>query len=163
MSFAIGVRYLCGWSMATHPTDRESPEWPPHPDRLFLALAAAYFESDGTTVEREALEWLECLREPQMIIASYGPGDVKSRTAVTAFVPVNDTNMGKDGLRLLPEYRPRQARQFPVTIPASDTVHFVWNLDESSCGPELEALAQLCRRVTYLGPGVDRKRFRYRV
>ena len=151
MRFAIGIRYLCGWAMATHPTDRESAEWPPHPDRLFMALAAAYFETDGSAEERAALEWLEGLREPRTIIASFGADDVKTRTAVTVFVPVNDTEMGKDGLRLLPEFRSRQARQFPVTIPADDTVHLVWDVDDTNVDPQLDALARLCQRVTYLG------------
>lgn len=150
MTFAIGIRYLCGWAMATHPTDRESPEWPPHPDRVFMALAAAYFETDGTSDERAALEWLEGLREPCAIIASFGPDHAKTRTAVTAYVPVNDTEMGKDGLRLLPEFRSRQARQFPATVPADDTVHLVWDAKEEA-GEHLARLDELSRRVTYLG------------
>ena len=42
---AIGIRYLCGWAMATHPADRNRAEWPPHPDRVFMALAAAHFRA----------------------------------------------------------------------------------------------------------------------
>lgn len=52
---AIGIRYLTGWSLATDPADRQRPEWPPHPDRVFMALAAAHFETDGGDAEREAL------------------------------------------------------------------------------------------------------------
>ena len=40
--FSLGIRYLCGWAMATHPSERDRPEWPPHPDRVFMALAAAH-------------------------------------------------------------------------------------------------------------------------
>ena len=45
----VGIRYLNGWVMATHPTNREVAEWPPHPDRVFMALAAAHFETDGNS------------------------------------------------------------------------------------------------------------------
>jgi hypothetical protein len=53
--FVIGIRYLCGWAMATHTSDRQQAEWPPHPDRVFMALAAAHFETDGGPEEYEAL------------------------------------------------------------------------------------------------------------
>ena len=62
----LGIRYLCGWAMATHPADYESAEWPPHPDRVFMALAAAHFETGGLQSERAALEWLEKLPAPTM-------------------------------------------------------------------------------------------------
>ena len=63
---AIAVRYLTGWSMATHPADRERSEWPPHPDRVFMALAASHFETDGGDGERAALRWLEEQGAPGM-------------------------------------------------------------------------------------------------
>ena len=44
---AIGIRHLNGWYMASDSADRNRPEWPPHPDRIFMALAAAHFETDG--------------------------------------------------------------------------------------------------------------------
>ena len=56
---AMSIRYLMGWAMATDPADRTRPEWPPHPDRVFMAMAAAYFEGGNAGDEREALEWLE--------------------------------------------------------------------------------------------------------
>ena len=49
MMLCIGIRYLCGWAMATHPADRLRPEWPPHPDRVFMALTAAHFENRRRT------------------------------------------------------------------------------------------------------------------
>jgi CRISPR-associated protein Csb2 len=52
---AVGIRYLTGWSMATDSADRQRAEWPPHPDRVFMALAAAHFETDGEDNERAAL------------------------------------------------------------------------------------------------------------
>ena len=40
---ALRVEYLTGVCMATKHDDasRASPEWPPHPDRLYSALVAA--------------------------------------------------------------------------------------------------------------------------
>lgn len=155
---AIGIRYLCGWAMATHPSDRNRAEWPPHPDRVFMALAAAHFETDQDPKEREVLEWLESLPNPN-IVAS----EADYREIVTAYVPVNDTSMSrfkagktpsddqvKSGLSLLPENRSRQARTFPVAIPRDDTVFLIWpTVDPPS--HVMAPLIQLCQKVTYLG------------
>ncbi len=139
MMFALGIRYLNGWAMATHPTNRERAEWPPHPDRVFMALVAAHFETDGDEDERRALEWLQLLPAPAM--AAKG---AYYREIVTSYVPVNDTEINRPmndsptalakrmgafgtistmkesrgkGLALLPEHRSRQPRPFPVAIP----------------------------------------------
>lgn len=137
--FALGIRYLNGWAMATHPADRNRAEWPPHPDRIFMALTAAHFETDGDAEERQALEWLQSLSAPAL-----ATDDATHRSIVTSYVPVNDTEISRGkkdtsvaltkrlerigsvatlksakdaGLALLPEHRGRQARSFPVVIP----------------------------------------------
>jgi CRISPR-associated protein Csb2 len=156
--FAIGIRYLCGWSMATHPADRERPEWPPHPDRVFMALAAAYFESDGDPLERDSLLWLERQGAPALAVSECHP-----RSVVTSYVPVNDLEMPRFrsanqasaqqlsmGLALLPEHRIRQARQFPVAIPDDERAYFIWRDAEPSATCR-SALAKLCGKVTALG------------
>lgn len=82
----LGIRYLNGWAMATDPTNRNQPEWPPHPDRVFMALAAGHFETDGDTDERSVLEWIEnqsCL--PEIVAA---PG--RTRSTLTSYVVPND-------------------------------------------------------------------------
>jgi CRISPR-associated protein Csb2 len=44
--FAFGLRYLMGWAMAASDgQEKQRVEWPPHPDRIFMALAAAWFET----------------------------------------------------------------------------------------------------------------------
>ena len=73
--FALGIHYLNGWAMATHPADRESPEWPPHPDRVFMALAAAYFETDEDPAEWDALNWLEKQPPPQVVASRLCSGE----------------------------------------------------------------------------------------
>lgn len=155
---AIGIRYLCGWAMATHPADRNRAEWPPHPDRVFMALAAAHFETDSEVSERDMLEWLERQKVPHVIASESLP-----RAIVTSFVPVNDASMprlkaGKEpsldqikgGLSVLPEFRSRQPRTFPVAIPDDDTVFLVWpSVDPSPA--QREVLTSLCGKVTYVG------------
>ena len=154
--FAIGIRYLMGWSMASHSADRERAEWPPHPDRVFMALAAAHYETDSGG-EREALLWLERQGPPSMWAS-----DAAYRETMTTYVPVNDTaelsrrtgrrqsaQQVRAGLQLLPENRPRQPRQFPVAIPHDPRVYLVW---PDAPPPEVQAgLESLCGKVIRVG------------
>ncbi len=151
--FAIGIRYLCGWAMATHPADRERPEWPPHPDRVFMALAAAHFETDGGPDEYAALKLLSASPIAPALRAS----DHHNRQAVTTFVPVNDDSspIGKKGGAIMPSGsmplgRDRQPRSFPVAIPDEDTVFLIWPGLDVERGSRA-ALAGLCRKVSALG------------
>ena len=52
---AFGIRYLNGFVAAAEPDDRERAEWPPHPGRVFMALAAAHFQTGADAAERAAL------------------------------------------------------------------------------------------------------------
>jgi CRISPR-associated protein Csb2 len=154
---AIGIRYLMGWSMATHSADRERPEWPPHPDRVFMSLAAAYYETDGDSRELEALLWVEQLGAPNMWAT-----EANERNIMPTYVPVNDSTTprlrpGRDpspqqvnaGLQLLPENRSRQPRQFPVVIPHDPTVYLVW---PDTPSPEVrDGLESLCNKVIRVG------------
>ena len=156
--FALGIHYLNGWSMAAADGARkEQAEWPPHPDRVFMALAAAWFETGEDPAEGEVLCWLEAL-PPPAIAAS----DADSRTAVVSYVPVNDASLSrriptrgdlnklKDaGLAQLPEYRSRQPRGFPVAIPHNPTVHLIWS--EVELGAHRVALERLVAKVTHVG------------
>ena len=88
---AIEVAFLTGRYVATAYNTRTEGEWPPHPARLFSALAATHFAADDSMIpapsdERAILEWLEQQGAPS-IIAS----DATSRDVVTVFVPVNDS------------------------------------------------------------------------
>ena len=40
----LGIRYLTGYAVATDLAQRRA-EWPPHPARIFMAMAAAHFET----------------------------------------------------------------------------------------------------------------------
>jgi CRISPR-associated protein Csb2 len=181
--FALGIRYLNGWAMATHPADRGRAEWPPHPDRVFMALAAAHFESveegGGDGEERAALEWLQSLPAPATAVGGH-----EQREIVTSYVPVNDTEIARPkndtptalakrvaareavsdlddakgkGLALMPEFRSRQSRLFPVAIPrvpddATDgmpRIHLIWDAEVPP--RHRAALATLCAKVTSIG------------
>ena len=156
--FALGLHYLNGWSMAAADGARKAQaEWPPHPDRVFMALAAAWFETGEDPAEGEALRWLEAL-PPPAIAAS----DKDSRTAIVSYVPVNDAQVGRKlpasgtldklksaGLATLPEYRSRQPRGFPVAIPHDPTVHLIW--PDAELGVHRAALERLATKVTHVG------------
>lgn len=149
--FVIGVRYLNNWAMATHPADYREPEWPPHPDRVFMALVAAHFESSSDSTQREAIQWLERQGPPELLVTP-----ANHRSTVTTFVPVNDRgDPVKKGRALMPGGsmpigRDRQARQFPVAIPHDPTIYLVWR-DVDLPNEHLQALSDLCGQITCIG------------
>jgi CRISPR-associated protein Csb2 len=86
---ALEVSFLTGRYVATAFDDRGRAEWPPHPSRLFSALAATHFEAlDPPNEERAALEWMEQLGPPQITVTG-----ASLRKVVKVFVPVNDTSV----------------------------------------------------------------------
>ncbi len=148
--FALEVEYLLGRSFAGDFRDRGEPEWPPHPSRLFSALAAAYFESGNDSNERAALEWLES-QPPPLIRA----GAAGQPAPVTAFVP---TNYPGDAVPVL---RGKQPRTFAAQAPSEFTVHFIW----PDCEPDpavAKALDALASRAGYLGKACSLVRMRVR-
>lgn len=163
--FAIAVDYLMGWAMASADgASKQIAEWPPHPDRLFMALAAAWFETGCENAEGHALRWLEALPPPALYATGYA-----RRDPVTHYVPVNDTSLAgsavlhnvlrgsawtlskarEAGLSLLPELRSRQSRSFPVAIPHHPVVHLIWR--EVVPDEHRNALDTLCCKVTSAG------------
>lgn len=162
--FALGLRYLMGWAMAAADgREKQHPEWPPHPDRVFLALAAGWFESGEDTTQGDALRWLEALPPPAIAATeAHVRGSGQRELPVTSYVPVNDSKMGtklptsndlktlKDaGLDVLPEYRSRQPRSFPVAIPESPDVFLIW--PDADPTDHLAALQALTHQVTHVG------------
>lgn len=165
MMFGLGIHFLNGWAMAAADgAKKKRAEWPPHPDRIFMALAAAWFETGQDAAEGETLRWLERLGPPG-IAAS----EAEFRDVVTFYVPVNDSELAgskkinavlsdpspsmkdlkKAGLTVAPEFRPRQERSFPIAIPHNPVVHLIWDKEV----PEIyrEPLAHLCSKVVSIG------------
>ena len=54
--FALGIELLMRRAIITRWGDREEPEWPPHPDRVFMAMVAAWGEAGEDAEQRAALE-----------------------------------------------------------------------------------------------------------
>lgn len=82
---ALEVELLTGRYVATCFNDRDAPEWPPHPARLFSALVAtAHEHEEFTGAARSALKWLEAQGAPE-IEAS----EAEHRTLVATYVPGN--------------------------------------------------------------------------
>ena len=139
--WAIGVRFLTGNCVATDPSDRALPEWPLHPLRLYMAMAAAFFETGSDAAERTALEWFESLPPPVI----HAP-NAQLRSVVTTFVPVNDTK-GSESIGM---HRSRQPRTFPTVIPDREFIYYVWPempFDES----HRTALLAVLNKVTRIG------------
>lgn len=153
--FALGVELLMGRAVITRIDNREEPEWPPHPDRVFMALVAAWAESgepDEHPDRLAALEWLETLDPPALSVAEVA----SVREPFTSYVPVNDdaSPVSKKGpfgaMGSIPIGRNRQPRSFPAVIPEDAKFFLVWDdvTLPDNLRPSLEAI---CGLVTYLG------------
>lgn len=152
----FGIRYLCETVVAGELADRTRVEWPPHPARIFMAMAAAHFQTGDAPEELEALLWLEEQSAP-LITA----GEALQRDPVTSFVPVNDDNEGfkkkADGkVSMRTEFatgvgirRNRQDRTFAKAWLEDDTVYLHWPALDAS--EHLPALRELCAKVTRIG------------
>lgn len=153
----IGIRYLNGWAMAAADgAEKRQAEWPPHPDRIFMAMAAAWFQTGEDTEEGAALRWLEGLPPPE--IAASGCSE---RTITDSYVPVNDMSVKKapsdanqkklkeKGLAVIPEHRTRKERRFPVAVPHVPEVYVVW--PDADPEPYYTPLERLVVKVTHVG------------
>lgn len=150
---AFGIQYLNGFVAAVEPGGDGRAEWPPHPGRVFMALAAAHFQTGCDPGERRALLWLEALGQAPAIAA----GDCLERAQVTHFVPVNDKVNDKDKkkvatmlLQSAPVARGRQPRAFARATLDNDTAYFVW-FSAAPSDADRRALADLCGKVTRVG------------
>lgn len=141
----LEIELLTGVYRAALP-DGSGAEWPPHPERVFSALAQAWGDGGCDPRERAALEWLE--RQGPPSIDADGPHDCTERSAPTVFVPPNDSRGGD--IRVLPDRRRRQARLFRASIPRIPLVRLAW--PEAVPPPaEQKALTVLAQRVASLG------------
>ena len=71
--------YLLGSAVASQWNDRQSPEWPPHPDRVFQALVAAWGGTGCQQGGAAALRWLESQPAPGMCVEHISPADTRIR------------------------------------------------------------------------------------
>lgn len=153
---AIAWEYLTERYRAARFTDRTSPEWPPHPDRVFQALVATWGERGEDPDEKAALDWLEDQGTPELAFP-----DVAADTfePVKAFVPVNDAEPSTAArkrarytdamLALLPQHRNRKPRFFPSVWVGDGTFALIWPHAEPR--DYREQLETLCREVVRIG------------
>jgi len=160
-SFVIGWQYLTGSVVATDPASRTRAEWPPHPARVFMALAAAWFETAPVNdavdselrdydAEGDALRWLESLGEPELWLPRIG---IESeRSLVTVYVPVNDkAGPSSATLQSVPALtRSKQARTFPRRFVGEASCALYWP-DANGLEAHCDALARVCAKVTRIG------------
>lgn len=149
---AFGIRYLNGFVAASEPDNLELAEWPPHPGRVFMALAAAHFETGADPAERDALRWLEGIGRggeisaPELVAAQH-----VQRAVVRHYVPVNDkAGPSKALLNSLPLTRERQDRVFARAWLEDEVVYLCWP-DLEPPAPHRAALATLCSKISRIG------------
>lgn len=131
----IAVHFMDGVYHAAS-EDQESPEWPPHPVRLFYSMVDAYHRTQSTQQEREALLWLEALPPPQ-IAAEAIPGDPdRIRNPITFFVPTVK--------------KARQPRHFPYTVLKTPIMHFIWP-DADPSDTIREGLQSVVQKIYRMG------------
>jgi len=153
----LTVEFLTGRCVATARQQRAEAEWPPHPGRLFDALAASFFEriedpaalSPDEQAEQQALHWLEICGAAEVC----EPGYTSYRTSAETYVPVNDIADGSS--RIAEGYdlgRPRQPRHFPAVLPDPPLVSYQWSTaGNDEVLKHRDALARIAAGVTYLG------------
>lgn len=149
-SLTIAWEYLTGYCVATDPSSYERAEWPPHPARIFMALAAAWFETDEDAEEGKALRWLEGLGDPELHLPPKEA--VFERTPVTCYVPVNDkAGPSAATLQSAPAMtRSKQARAFPRVWVGQRPCCLHWAV-APGVEEHREALDRLCRKATRIG------------
>ncbi|REK26788.1 MAG: type I-U CRISPR-associated protein Cas5/Cas6 [Planctomycetota bacterium] len=149
-SLTIAWEYLTGYAVATDAGNLTQPEWPPHPARVFMALAAAWFETDEDAEEGKALRWLEALGDPVLSLPERE--DVFERSQVMLYVPVNDrTDASVAILQSAPSLtRSRQPRSMPRTWVGNATCYMHWP-EAGDADAYRQGLKQLCSKVSRIG------------
>ena len=160
----LSVELLTGSYRAASPHHRDRSEWPPHPDRLFMALVDAFHSQRDPAAEpdgpiRSALARLEAWDPPSIEASRH----VAERDPVVAYVPTNDDRITTrrnrvsdladttiaQQLQVVPMLRGRRPRQGPCTTPEHPIIRYTW-ADRLPLH-ELQAFGGLCRRVSRLG------------
>lgn len=146
-SLTIGINFITGRCVAATASDRDTPEWPPHPGRLFMALAATVFETDENPEEADALRWLETLPPPEIYVSP-----AAKRSLVKCYVPTNDKLTANTSiLQSVPGItRSKQERSFPTCIPNDPKVYYVWTGIPSE-DKHIDALRSICSNVIRVG------------
>lgn len=128
----------------------KTPEWPPHPSRLYSALVAAAARGHLLVDRhRRALEWVETLGPPSIYAPVARVGEFP-----VVYVPPADTvgRKGKKGEEQFehPVDRWRQPRHFPAAI-IMGTPEITFNWVETADSATLSDLDDIAQWVTHVG------------
>ncbi len=139
--------------------DRDEPEWPPSPMRLFQALVAGSRagcrNADWTEAKAKAFRWLE-RRDPPTIVAP----EARRAAAYTIFVPNNDSDKKFDRQDRLTSklVRPYRITRGPADAAVGHTLHYLWAISEDEwpeARPHAELICSAARHLFALGWGLD--------
>ncbi len=132
--------------------DGNEPEWPPSPMRIFQALLAGSRTGcrniEWSAVKSNAFRWLERRKAPVIITPC-----TRLAPASRLFVPNNDSDKAFDRQDRLTTKSIR-----PHRLLDGDTLHYLWQIDESDEGPTKACAELLCREAKHLlalGWGID--------
>lgn len=149
----LEIEYLQRVSYAARYNRPDEPEWPPHPDRVFMALVDAWGVSGRSTSGADALRWLESQGPPEIA----APG-ANRRSAFRNYVPTSGN--GAQGLGYLDagnvldvvQSVVRKDRAFPAFALHGDrpAVHMIWRGADPNAAV-LESLGYLAGRVSHVG------------
>lgn len=149
----LEIEYLQGVSYAAKYNRPDEPEWPPHPDRVFMALVDAWGTSGRSDADADALRWLESQGPPEIAAPEASP-----RSRFKNFVPTSSNeaqNLGyldASNLLQITQSVVRKDRMFPAMVLPDDcpTVHMIWR-DASPSDAVRDSLEVLAGRVSHVG------------
>ena len=149
----LEIEYLHCVSYAARYNRPDEPEWPPHPDRVFMALVDAWGVSGRSVSGADALRWLESQGPPEIAAPDASPRD-----SYRNFVPTSSN--GAQGLGYLDATNVlqitqsivRKDRSFPAVVLPDDrpVVRMIWR-SASPTAAVLDSLAALASTVSHVG------------
>ena len=149
----LEIEYLNRVSYAARYNRSREAEWPPHPDRVFMALVDAWGTLGCDPSGAKALEWLESQDPPEIA----APG-ARPRTGFKNFVPTSANGAKGFGylhnsyIQEITSSVVRKERHFPAVVLPDDetTVRLIWREAEPD-GAVVAALSGMAGRVSHIG------------
>lgn len=117
-----------------------TPEWPPHPCRLFSAMLASWGGEDENEPEAAALKWLEIQHPPEIAAC-----EVKPSEAVSLY------SAPSDWMKNFKQEK-KTEHHFPRVALSNPRVFFTWKeIDRKELAEHRRALETIVGRIPYLG------------
>lgn len=147
------IEYLQRVSYAAKYNRPDEPEWPPHPDRVFMALVGAWGSAGCSAAGADALRWLESQGPPEIAAPDANP-----RSRFKNFVPTSSNEaqgfgyLDATNLLQITQSIVRKERMFPAVVLPDDrpTVHMIWR-DVSPSAIVRDSLELLAGLVSHVG------------